>query len=330
MKNLLLLLAIVGILPVFAEHAIVFVHVGYKAPEYMETAISQARLFNPKARIILLSSEKALERFASLKEQEKLELCAYENLPVTLSHQLYQSSCVETSPFWRYTSERFLYLWDLMEAYCLDNVFHLENDNMLYADLESLLPLFQAYYPGIGAVFDNEDRCIPGFVWIADRKAMASLAEYFAKHAHQFSCDMQIIANYRKEYPANWIERLPLIMPEYSCAHSLISPHNHTTAHPESYSTHIEAFHAIFDAAAIGQFLGGIDPIHANNEPGFINESCLFNPSLLDYQWEFDAKGRLVPYACFAGHCYNIINLHIHSKRLYQFTSSHLSRQLNN
>lgn len=313
---------------VFADYSIVFVHVGNKVPKHTDVAISQARLFNPHARIILLSSERALKRFRSLAALENLELCAYDKLPKSSVHQDYQNRCVETSPFWRYTSERFLYLWDLMKVYALENVFHLENDNMLYADLESLLPYFQEHYPGIGATFDNEDRCIPGFVWIANGKAMENLADYFAKLATKHLSDMAVIGLYRQEHSTSWIDSLPIIMPEYISTYPLRSPHNHVTDRPYAYANQSKTFHAIFDAAAMGQFLGGIDPKHANNQPGFINESCLFNPSLLEYQWIVDEQGRSVPYAIFQSHAYKIINLHIHSKRLHEFTSLPLHEEV--
>ncbi len=306
---------------IFAEYSIVYVHIGETVPPHADIAIAQARLFNQHARIILLSSEGGLQRFQALKEQANIELCTYDALPKTPIHQEYQDLCAETSPFWRYTSERFLYLLDLMEAYSLENVFHLENDNMLYADLEPLLPHFQKQYPGVGATFDNDDRCIPGFVWIANCKAMRSLAAYFAKNAPKRLFDMEVIGNYRKEYSDQWIDALPIIMPEYTSVYPLESPSHHTTTRPHSYSNHFEIFHAIFDAAAIGQFLGGLDPIHANNQPGFINESCLFNPFFLQYQWISDEQGRSVPHAIFQDHSYKIINLHIHSKRLQEFKS---------
>ncbi len=306
---------------IFAEYSIVYVHIGDHVPLYADVAISQARLFNPEAKIILVASEKGLKRFQTLKEPINLELCNYDTLPMTAIHQEYQAYCAVKEPFWRYTCERFLYLWDLMETYSLENVFHLENDNMLYADLKTLLPHFQEHYPGVGAVFDNDERCIPGFLWIANCRAMKSLASYFSKKAPTHLFDMQIIAQYRNEYSTEWIDHLPLIMPEYASEFPLESPHHHTTTHPERYSNHIDLFQAIFDAAAIGQFLGGIDPIHANNQPGFINESCLFNPSYLDYEWILDEKGRKIPYVIFKSQRYKIINLHIHSKRLKAFLS---------
>lgn len=317
-----LLIALLIQLSIFcAEYSIVFVHIGNAVPTHADVAIAQARLFNKKARIILISSQEGLQRFHTAKDQIHLELIPYDTLPKTPIHQEYHNRCTETSDFWRYTSERFLYLWDLMQAYSLENVFHLENDTMLYADLEILLPHFHTYYPGIGATFDNEDRCIPGFVWIANRQAMELLAAHFAEQAITGLNDMQVIGNYRKKYLIQRIDTLPIIMPEYAAVYPLESPHRHITSQPRSYYNHFEAFHAIFDAAAIGQYLGGIDPMHAHNQPGFINESCLFNPSLLKYQWKLDEQERWVPYAIFRNHSYPIINLHIHSKRLHAFKS---------
>jgi len=71
----------------------------------------------------------------------------------------------------------------------------------------------------------------------------------------------------------------------------------------------------------MGQYLGGIDPIHRNSAPGFINETCVFNPSHLTYVWWCDNKGRKVPFALYKGNLHKIANLHIHSKRLYEFNS---------
>lgn len=319
--KILLIALITCLSTIFGTYSIVFVHIGDNIPPYAEIAITQARLFNPNARIIILSSQSGLQRFHALKTKENLELRPYEELPQSSIHQEYQKCCVETSLFWRYTSERFLYLWDLMENDRLENIFHLENDNMLYADLEQLLPHFQKQYPGIGATFDNEDRCIPGFVWIANCNAMKDLAEYFVKKAPESLSDMYIMGSYRKERSIQWIDALPIIMPNYKNLYPLESPHHHKTHRPQAYSNHSEIFHAIFDAAAIGQFLGGIDPIHENNQPGFINESCLFNPSLLHYQWILDEQGRFCPHALFQNQPYKIMNLHVHCKRLDQFKS---------
>jgi disulfide oxidoreductase YuzD len=61
--------------------------------------------------------------------------------------------------------------------------------------------------------------------------------------------------------------------------------------------------------------------MHALNTVGFINESCVFDPSKWTFEWLLDAQGRKVPYASYHGHKWKINNLHIHSKNLAGFRS---------
>ena len=97
------------------------------------------------------------------------------------------------------------------------------------------------------------------------------------------------------------------------------SPMGHQVKNIQKYYNNIEAFQSIFDAAALGQYLGGIDPNNGPSSPGFINESCVFNPSLLSYEWINDDRGRKIPYIIFSGEKYRINNLHIHCKNLILF-----------
>ena len=154
---------------------------------------------------------------------------------------------------------------------------------------------------------------------------MKHLASYFANNGKNFVYDMMLIGKFRNKFSKKEINSLPIIMAEYAQYYQLISPFKHTTNRKNSYSNHANEFGGIFDAAAIGQFLGGVDPIHKNNpfaaKPGWINKCCLFNPSKLGYVWERDHKDRLIPFAVFKEKKYRIFNLHIHSKQLYKFES---------
>ncbi|MHA4899833.1 hypothetical protein, partial [Enterococcus faecium] len=67
---------------------------------------------------------------------------------------------------WLYATERFFLLLDFMRAKGLSNVFHLENDSMLYANLGELLPLFESSQ--LAAPFQSLVGCIPCFVFIRD------------------------------------------------------------------------------------------------------------------------------------------------------------------
>src|SRR5207302_1299130 len=63
--------------------------------------------------------------------------------------------------FWTFTTERFFVIETAMARLGLESVFHLENDVMIYADVQTLTPRFERLYPGIAATFDNDTRCIP-------------------------------------------------------------------------------------------------------------------------------------------------------------------------
>ncbi len=302
-----------------AGYSIVFIHVGSEIPPYAETAFMQARLFNRDSPIVLIGNKKALQNFSSQADIIKISC---ESLPQTEEHVCFSKKSPLSKGFWRSASERFLYLYDFMKEYRQNNVFHLEYDNMVYADLSELLPKFQAHYPGVAACFDNESRCIPGFVYISSPGAMKYLAKCFATQAKHGYNDMELLSVFKHSSGSKFVDNLPIVFEEYTGEHEMRSLAGHTTEHRENYCKNIEVFHSIFDAAAIGQYLGGCDPQHhAKSKAGFINESCLFNPSLLSYEWEKDEKGRKIPYAVYKNKKYRINNLHIHCKNLGAFSS---------
>ena len=81
-----------------------------------------------------------------------------------------------------------------------------------------------------------------------------------------------------------------------------------------------ETFPFIFDAAAMGQYLGGVDP---NNNPGdtrgFVNESCAIRYDLHQFEWEI-IDGIKKPFLVMKnGQRKPIFNLHIHCKKVASF-----------
>ncbi len=307
------------------NYSIVFVHIGKSIPEHAYIALAQARLFNPNCSIVLLASEKAIKRVSSDQQIHNITYVPYESLDKTAEHLRFEEGTVlDTSfrsGFWRYTSERFLYLNDFVQQYALMNVFHLEYDNMLYVNLEELLPSFCMHYPGIGATFDNDGRCIPGFLFFANPQAMSALAACFADCAKTGLTDMEVIAKFRATRGEEWIDFLPILPKGYADAYPLISATGLKVRNQAKYYQHEGEFQSLFDGAAFGQYLGGIDPIHPMSGPGFINESCVFNPARFQFAWHQDCLGRDIPYAVFNGREYRLNNLHIHSKDLLEFRS---------
>lgn len=305
--------------------ALVFVHIGPTLPNYTEDALHQARLFNPSCPIYLVASQEALGALTPRSHMDRIHAYPLENLLKTDKHKAFEAASTLDrgfrEGFWRFTTERFFVIEELMLQENLRDVFHLENDVMLYADLAPMLPLFQTHYKTIGATFDNDERCIPGFIYFADVQALGALTCFIQEHARSGHNDMQSLANFKK-VQGNKIEQLPIVMGNYFHHFPAQSAAGHRVENSALFAQHWEVFESIFDAAALGQCLGGQDPRNGKKKKGaFINESCIFNPGHLAYEWIRDEKGRKVPYAHFAGVRCRINNLHIHSKNLKPFAS---------
>ncbi len=299
-------------------YSIVFIHIGSELPLYLNDSIRNARLFNPDCPIYLIANGSALENLSAPLKEQNLHLISCESLEKTAEHLQYKDNIPggpNADGFWVWTSERFLYLDDFIRQYELSHVFHLENDVMLYADLQELFPTFQKYYRGIGATFDHDSRCIPGFFYYDNPQVSHALATCFASEAHHGHNDMGMIPICRKKACPSDIQFLPIIPDTYATHYPLVARFGYRSQNPGLYWNHFEDFQSIFDAATIGQYLCS-DP-----ENRFVNESCLFDPSLFGYEWILDDKGRKVPFMLFQGEKYRINNLHIHCKQLHRFAS---------
>ena len=304
----------------FGNYSIIFVHLGPILPPYIFVSIEQARLFNPDASIYLIAEQKAIDdQYCSLRLMDRIIQIPTHALPMDAAHITFNKTSSLSEGFWRSASERFFYLHALIKSLKLSNVFHLENDVMLYQDLSEILPIFENNYNGlIAATFDNEERCIPGFVYISCAKPLEALTQFIAKHSNLW--DMQSLPLFKVAF-SNYIDSLPIVTPEYIEDHPLISSAGYQGIHPNTYINHFDQFNSVFDAAALGQYLGGVNPAILVSSPGFINESCIFNPSYFDYIWKIDEQQRRVPYIVYKNCEYKINNLHIHCKNLKSFSS---------
>lgn len=299
---------------------IIYVYLAPQLPSYIYIALEQARLFNPKTNIFLIANEAALHQCQEMLNAQNIIAVPAEKLQPSMHHQQFNAtSTLDTESYgglWRKSTERFFYMQELIALYNLKSVIHVEADVMLYFDISEFKDVFDRY-AGIGAVFDCDVRCIPSVIYISNERAINHLAAFIAEKASRGLFDMQMLGAYRNRYSAEYVDNLPLIMPEYLQCHAFMNG----TSRPQSYFNNIERFQSIFDAAAIGQYLGGVSPVHGPPQPGFINETCIFNPSHLRFEWHKDAQGRNTPFAVCNGKKYRINNLHIHSKSLEKFKS---------
>lgn len=290
---------------------LVLVHVGSHFPDYIVECIEQIRIFNPTIQIYLGVDAVNVGRAGKVLEPFNVTVIDLSLIPKTSEHKLFERNsthdAVFRGGFWRFTTERFLVLYDIVSHYDLRDIIHLENDQMVYCDLLELLPVFRENYK-IAIPFDSPCRAIPSIVYFREREHVALLAGFLSRKAGDNIDDMHIMREFQRAYPGI-MHGLPIASPDlYS---------------DEQYTHCYDRFKSVFDAACMGQYLGGIDPRNMEGDTrGFVNTDTPIRADSLSLHFRRDAESGLwVPYASGS----RVNNLHIHCKNLKKFLSSNIS-----
>ncbi len=326
--------ATIALLTVFSlnAHSIVFIHIGPSFPDHLPFSIAQARLFNKECPIYLIANRATINKGCTQFAEYRITPIACESLPLSRARTKFSNNSrnhdYSTNGLWYYSLLRFFYLDDFVRAANLSDVFHLENDMMLYTDLSDLLPIFKKYYKGmIGATFETDALCVPGFIYISGSEPLEQLIQTFPDRASSHFTDMTILSLFKDNHRNVFIDSLPTLPPEYIENHQ-------TTLFKDSkncrlFCNRFEAFSSVFDGAAFGVYLGGWDPKYfkdQDTEPGVVSKYCMYNVSYFTYDWEVDSEGRRIPFITYKGHRIKINNLHLSNKvRLPTFHSLYKS-----
>jgi hypothetical protein len=265
--------------------------------EYILDCINQLKLFNYKITVIV--SDKLLSRFHN--QVSGINLIPSSQLDDL--HFSYNSKHDSTfrGGFWKLTSQRLFYLYSYIRKYNVTNCFHIENDIMLYDMIDvhdkSKIWLTMAA-PGL---------CIPGLIFIPEYSILNSLIMNY-KYDTDDMTNLTIFFHANR----NICEPFPII--------NRNSIYNDT----DIINVNFDKFNAIFDAAALGQYLGGVDPRNIDGDTrGFISTQCSVNYSNFQFNWKLNnIKGIYQPYIIIDGIAYPIKNLHVHCKRLASFNSN--------
>lgn len=297
---------------------IILIHIGDEFFEHINTHLEQLRKFN-NCDIFLGISKKHHQHI----RVTDVTLVDIDDIEKTETHKQFEKiansgNYWSINNFWKSATERFFYIESIAQKFKLNNIYHFEYDNMIYVNLEELLPIFENNYY-IAATFDNDNRCIPGFMYFKDADDLEELNRYMLSSRDKN--DMEILASFRNS-GLFAISSLPILPNTYTGEFKTKT--GLTTRHPHTYTNNFDKFNSIFDAAAIGQYLGGISPRNTAKPEetiGFVNESCIFDVSNFEYVWLTDEANRNIPYMEYKNKLYRINNLHIHSKQLEKFLS---------
>jgi len=202
--------------------------------------------------------------------------------------------------FWTFTSLRFFYIYALMKKYDLQDCIHIENDVVLYYNINTLNYVLDKNFMYVP--FDTFNRNIASIMYIPNSDVLKNVLDRYNKSKN----DMENFSAIKRE--TNLIQNFPIFPSLFACSNE-----------EKFVSENYERFNVIFDAAAMGQFLGGVDPKNnSGNTIGFINETCVIKYNNFRFIWK-ENKNINKPYLVINGLLYPIFNLHIHSKNLKKF-----------
>ena len=319
------------------ELNLIHVHIGNTLPAYIFDSIYQTILINASnCKIYIILSDSLIPLLKETISKFNLNIyfktsLSFENLiniiPISLLDKcdnLYLSQYKEIvlkkwnqenkfrDGFWISTTSRFFYIYTLVKLFDLKNVFHIENDIMLYQSFVDIYDSLQCY-DKITMVQDSPRRVIPSILYIPNENTLSLLLQFInntLSNSLTFLNDMTLLGLYKTKNDFNEIDEF------------------------------------VFDGAAIGQFLGGVDPrnlpeynsnsleLEYNNpSKGFVNETSVIKAS--DYTFrkiKMYSEHLSVPINYYiqeqniqiSEDCINykwLVNLHIHSKQLYEFSS---------
>ena len=83
--------------------------------------------------------------------------------------------------FSRFATQRFFFLEECLMHLDIPAALHLQSDNVIFFDVQTVAQTFKDLYPGIAAPFLNDDLCVPGVVYVGNRSTLADLNAYMAR-----------------------------------------------------------------------------------------------------------------------------------------------------
>ena len=315
---------------------LVYIHIGKTVPDCLFDSIYQTLLINHySAKVFVIVDDSAAESVWDKISSFSFDQYVKEpNFHFTNAIQVIKISVLQTvlqndtayinwssamskfdkslgqfrDGFWVSTTSRFFYILAFMKTFNVKNTFHIENDNMLFVPFDEIThkAIDKMEIEKIYTVSDAPNRVVPSILFFPSINALESLTTFISQVVSQtdnFINDMDILGMYGKK---------------------------------KSFPIFPNDTGLIFDGAAIGQYLGGVDPNNLENKTiltvydnptiGFINETCIMKPK--DYKFAKrpvtmdQLRTPIEIYTCIDGKRINkVVNLHIHSKQLYQFSS---------
>lgn len=278
---------------------IILAHSGSLFPDYINDTIQLINSYNYRIHIIL---EKKFHSNIKLKSNTKII-----NIDDIIDDRYLEYSLINYNSkfrdgFFTRASSRFILIDNYLQQTNITSCLHIENDVALFSDLSHIVNILNLSNYDTSIVMDHPFRCVPSIIWYKNKQSSSRMANFICRNNHLD--DMKNLAIYFHRYK-NDVTNFPIV------PFDLIDEENGI-----NFGNMYHDFDSVFDGAAIGQYLFGIDDITNTNKDtkGFINETTVYDIS------------KLSPYVQnkqpYIKHRENrsikVNNLHMHCKNLKQ------------
>ena len=317
---------------------LIFIHIGNKNISYLNSSIKQALIFNNNINIYLISNKKTYGNLISVIKR-KIIFKDLAKIKIKKNHKNFIKNTLLDSKwnkgFWKFTSERFFYLQNIIESENLKNIIHVENDLMIYFDIKSKIDVFEKNYQ-IGLLLDSNIKAIPSFLYFKDLSCINNLIKSFEK---KNSFINRLIANtigklYFRLFKKNLYKNNDMnILFEFYLKNKkncILPSSTPTLIKNKQYSKNVnlyknyKQFDGIFDPASFGLYLDGFDTtnIFRNSKVQIKNIICKSANDVTKHKIFFiKFNKKKIPYIIDNSKKIKLLTLHIHSKRLSKFLS---------
>lgn len=334
---------------------VIHIHQGSSLPEHFWKTVRQTRRFH-SGRILCVVPEQDL----TAPEIRELRLDAYANTTwdqAPAIRELRRVSWLKRyglDGFWHFALERLFILAELMRQEELADALHVENDVTIYFDpAEMAKPMRQCFGSKCCAVIPAgpTDGCTAALLYAGSLQALDSVCtavlrllplgewKLRAIFPSVMVNEMTLLAVAQIQNP-ELVRSLPItpsqgdgpLIPRYGrrpaapFLHMMdrISPRFATEPPPHGLSAELDTLQSLFDPSSWGMYLGGSLQGHA---PGVSFPYHWIGPDLrkgrFRVEWRMDERERRFPVVIDRRHEnreWKLNNLHVHSKRIDDFT----------
>ncbi len=292
---------------------IILIHLGNKKIPYILHTIYHLLYFKNN-NIYLLSEGKILNYLKKYKIAKNINFVDVNKLKKSKEHEIFLEKTKLDKRwyggFWLNTTERFFYIENFCKLKRMENIIHIENDNLIFCNLNKYKSILETNF-NIGLTFLNNNQCIPSIIYFKNYKYVRFITNHIFNENRFFfksrkKNDMQLLAEVKNKKKCKKIKLLPTLTKEMSKTFN--------NKIKKEYYEFSDKFNGIFDAAALGQKIDGLDKFIHKNKGSFINKENIFDPEKIKIIYKKYKKLKK-PFIYMDKKTIPILNTHIHSKR---------------